>query len=129
RFSGGREINPLITLRAEYKTSDLTAVISVQGPISKPEIKLTSNPNLPQDEILARILFGSAVHQLSALEAVQLGSAVSSLSSGGGGFDVFGKARGLLGLDRLSVGLGGENGEGGNLVTGGKYITKNVYLE
>lgn len=128
RFTGGQDINPLITLRAEYSANNLTAVIAVSGPVSKPEIELTSNPALPQDEILARILFGSSVHQLSALEAVQLGGAISSLSSGGGGFDVFGKARGLLGLDRLSVGLGGENGEN-NMVTGGKYLTKNVYLE
>lgn len=126
RFTGGQEINPLINLRAEYSANNLTAVIAISGPVSKPEIELTSNPALPQDEILARILFGSSVHQLSALEAVQLGGAISSLSSGGG-FDVFGKARGLLGLDRLSVGLG-ENGEN-NMVTGGKYLTKNVYLE
>jgi translocation and assembly module TamB len=49
---------------------------------------------------------------------------VASLA-GGGGFDVIGNLRELAGLDRLSFG-----GEASALtVAGGRYITKNVYLE
>ena len=44
----------------------------------------------------------------------------------GGGFDVIGSLRGLAGLDRLAFG-GGE--ASGLTVSGGKYLTDDVYLE
>ena len=43
-------------------------------------------------------------------------------------FDVFSKARNVLGLDRLTI-EDGEEDVGGRLVTGGKYLSNNIYLE
>lgn len=153
-FIAADKVDPVLNLRAEYAGRDLTAVLLLDGPVSRPAIKLTSTPELPQDEVLARILFGTSVEQLGALEAVQLAAAVASLSGSGGGLDVMDMARSRLGLDRLrfqsgsSTGLGstitGIGGIGqpngtpsstnldrtrGSLVAGGKYITNNIYLE
>ncbi len=127
RFDGADKIDPSMNLKAEFTSADLTAYMAITGTLSKPSLALTSTPSLPQDEILARILFGTSIQQLSALEAVQLASAVSGLASGGG-FDLFGKARSIFGLDRLSVGSD-PSGNGGNIVSGGKYISRKVYLE
>lgn len=127
QFTGGDNIDPHIELVGVYDTVSLTAEIQLIGPLSAPRVTLSSSPAMPEDEIMARILFGTSVHELSAVEAVQLAAAVSSLS-GGGGLDVFSRARSLLGLDRLTV----ENDDqetGGRLVTGGKYLSNNIYLE
>lgn len=84
-------------------------------------------PFLPENEVLARILFGTSVGELTAVEAVQLASAVYSLSNGGGQ-GILGGIRRAIGVDRLSI----ENDNGREYVTtitGGKYLTNNVYVE
>jgi translocation and assembly module TamB len=113
-----------LDLTATREDPSLTAVIRVRGTAAKPEITLTSSPQLPQDEILSQVLFGASASQLSPIEAAQLASALASMT-GGGGFDIIGGLRGLTGLDRLTFG-----GEAGALtVAGGKYLTDDVYLE
>ena len=114
----------LLNLTATREDPSITAMIKVTGSAANPRIALTSEPELPQDEILARVLFGRSVSQLSALEAAQLASGVASLA-GGGGLDIIGNLRELAGLDRLSFG-----GEASNMtIAGGRRLGKNLYLE
>lgn len=129
-FVGGETIDPSLNVTARETVDELQITLQISGTLSSPGLSLSSTPSLPEDEILARILFGESVAGLSALQLVQLASTVGSLS-GGGGFDVIGGARSLLGLDRLNIsaGDGGENGNGGATIAGGKYLTDDVYLE
>lgn len=113
-----------LNLSATREDPALTATIRVTGTAARPEIILSSVPELPQDEILSQVLFGRSASQLSPFEAAQLAAGIASLA-GGGGFDVIGNLRELAGLDRLSF-----SGEASSLtVAGGRYITDNVYLE
>ena len=114
-----------LDLSATRDDPSLTAVVRIRGTAAKPEITLTSVPTLPNDEVLSQVLFGRSASQLSPLEAAQLASALSSLA-GGGGFDVVGNLRTFAGLDRLSLAGGDESGV---TVSGGKYLTDDVYLE
>jgi translocation and assembly module TamB len=113
-----------LDLTATRDDPSLTAVIRIEGTAAKPKITLTSTPVLPNDEVLSQVLFGTSASQLSPLDAAELASAMTSLA-GGSGFDVVGNLRSFAHLDRLS--LGGETT--GAIVSGGKYITDNVYLE
>ncbi len=113
-----------LDLTAERDENGLDARVRITGTAARPDIKLTSIPVLPQDEILARVLFGVSASQLSPFEAAQLASAVTALATGGG-FDVLGNLRQFAGLDRLA--LGGT--AAGASITGGKYLTSNIYLE
>ncbi|MFN3514010.1 MAG: translocation/assembly module TamB domain-containing protein [Phenylobacterium sp.] len=114
-----------LDLTATREDPALTAVVRVRGTAARPEITLTSEPVLPNDEVLSQVLFGRSASQLSALEAAQLASALSALA-GGGGFDVIGNLRSFAGLDRLALAGGDESGV---TVAGGKYLTDDVYLE
>jgi autotransporter translocation and assembly factor TamB len=105
---------------AGYKYS-----VSVVGSISRPEIKLSSDPALPEDEVLSRVLFGRSPSQLSGLEAARLAAALAQLS-GGGGFDLLGGIEQQLGLDRLSV---DQTSSGAAALTTGKYLSDDVYVE
>lgn len=114
-----------LDLAATRDDPTLTAVVRVKGTAAKPEITLSSTPVLPQDEVLSRVLFGVSASQLSPAQGAQLASSLASLQ-GGGGFDVIGNLRQFAGLDRLA--LGGTQASG-TTVSGGKYLTDNVYLE
>jgi translocation and assembly module TamB len=113
-----------LDLTAVREDPTLTAVVRVQGTAAKPEITLTSKPELPQDEVLSQVLFGSSAANLTPIEAAQLASALAALA-GGGGFDVIGNLRSLAGLDRLSF----AESATGMTVAGGKYVTDDVYVE
>ena len=113
-----------LNLTAKRQDATLDAEVHVTGTAARPEIKLTSIPVLPQDEVLAQVLFGSSAAQLTGSQAAELASTLASLS-GGGGFDVLGRLRQFAGLDRLAFG----QGESGTGVSGGKYVSDNVYVE
>jgi translocation and assembly module TamB len=113
-----------LDLTATRDDPSLTAVIRIEGVATKPRITLTSTPVLPPDEVLSQVLFGASASQLSPLDAATLASAAASLA-GGGGLDVTGNLRSFAHLDRLA--LGGDTP--GAIVSGGKYVTNNVYIE
>lgn len=114
-----------LDLSATRDDPSLTAVVKIAGTAAKPEISLTSTPILPNDEVLSQVLFGKSASQLSPLEAAQMASALTALATGGG-FDVIGGLKSLTGLDRIALSGGDATGVS---VSGGKYITDNVYLE
>ncbi|HUO11831.1 MAG TPA: translocation/assembly module TamB domain-containing protein, partial [Caulobacteraceae bacterium] len=114
-----------LDLTASREDPSLTAVIRIEGTAAKPKITLTSTPVLPQDEVLSQVLFGTSTSQLGAGDAAELASAVSTLA-GGSGFDVLGNLKSFAHLDRLAMGSGQQ---GGFAVSGGKYVTDNVYME
>ncbi len=116
-----------LDLTATRDDPTLTAEVRIRGTAARPEISLTSTPSLPNDEVLSQVLFGRTASQLSPIEAAQLASALSSLA-GGGGFDVIGNLRTFAGLDRLAL-AGGDAASGAVSISGGKYLTDNVYLE
>ncbi|MCJ2112459.1 translocation/assembly module TamB domain-containing protein [Methylobacterium sp. E-025] len=103
---GGAIAAPDLDFVAETKATDITARIAVSGPADSPAFAISSDPSLPQDEVLSRLLFKKASGSLSPFQALQLAQAVSQLSGGAGGVDVFEAARKGLGLDSLDVSTG-----------------------
>ncbi|WP_417449983.1 translocation/assembly module TamB domain-containing protein [Kordiimonas sp.] len=127
-FRGGSTIDPDISVTAVHSTPNLEARLQISGPSSAPEFTLTSSPSLPEDEIMARVLLGKSVSDLSAFQLAELVVAMDTLR-GGGSFDVMGKLRRGLGLDTLSFGRIEDDDETATTITGGKYLRKNIYLE
>lgn len=121
----GDPMDAEINLTATRDTADLTAYIRLTGTARDPEVSFTSNPALPEDEILPQVLFGRSVEDLSALEAAQLAASLAALS-GRASLDLVDAARAAAGLDRFNV---REDAAGGFLVAGGIYLTRDVYLE
>ncbi|MEO0464221.1 MAG: translocation/assembly module TamB domain-containing protein [Pseudomonadota bacterium] len=103
RFDVNRPIDPRLDIAAETDTGDYNVTIAIQGNSQAPEITFSSEPQLPEEEILAQLLFGGSVTSLSATDAVQLGAALASLRGGGGGLDPIGQLRQSIGLDQLRI--------------------------
>jgi translocation and assembly module TamB len=128
-FTGSRPPNPRIDIAASADIKDVTVTLNVSGSAYNPQIAFTSSPALPQDEIMARILFGGSVTEISAIQAVQLASSLNALRGGGGGLNPLGKLRSATGFARLRV-LGADQTTGrGTSVAAGFYVGKNIYME
>ncbi|CAO4168688.1 Translocation/assembly module TamB domain-containing protein [Methylorubrum populi] len=122
-FFAGDLAQPDLDFAAETKAADVTARVNVTGSAAQPDFVLSSDPSLPQDEILSRILFKKAAAGLSPFQALQLAQAVAQLSGGAGGPDVFEAARKGLGLDSLDVSTGAS---GGPAVGASRYINDRI---
>ncbi|MFD0938411.1 translocation/assembly module TamB domain-containing protein, partial [Methylobacterium trifolii] len=116
---GGEIAAPDLDFVAETRATDITARIAVSGPANAPSFTVSSDPSLPQDEVLSRLLFKKASGSLSPFQALQLAQAVAQFSGGAGGVDVFESARKGLGLDSLDVSTG---------TTGGPAVGASRYL-
>ncbi len=121
------DADPFVDVSAEHQMQELTAILEITGRASAPSLAVSSTPDLPQDEILSRIFFGTSVASLSPLEAVQLASVVHSFNNGGGQ-GVIGGVRRILGIDRLAIDRAAGR-DYGTTITGGKYLTDNIYVE
>ena len=116
---------PTIYIRATTQTNDITTIVTIEGPAIDPEITLSSSPELPQEEVLAQMLFDQNIQNLSALEAVQLGTAIATLA-GKGGEGVIGRMRKALKLDDLDL---QTDDTGATTLILGKYLSDKTYSE
>lgn len=118
------DFDPTFNLVAETRTEDLTVQVITSGRVTAPVLTLTSLPELPEEEILAQLLFGRALTEISILQAAQMAAAVSTLTGGGGG--LVGSIRENFGLDDLDV---TTSEEGATEVRIGKYLSDRLYTD
>ncbi|WFL78023.1 translocation/assembly module TamB domain-containing protein [Altererythrobacter arenosus] len=127
-FDENVPIDPRLDIEAETEKDGLSVTVNVTGNAQQPEITFASNPALPEEEILSRLLFGSSITNLSATDALQLGSALASLR-GGGGMDPINQLRSSIGLDRLRI-VGADPAlDRGTGVALGKNLGRRFYVE
>jgi translocation and assembly module TamB len=120
------KLDPTLNFVAQSSANNITATLTVTGYADAPKIQLSSSPELPQDEILGRLLFGQSTQQLSPFQLAEVAQAAASFGGVGGG-DPLGAVRRDLGLDRLSV-SGASGTSSGASVEAGKYVAKGVYV-
>ena len=133
-----KKIDPTLDFVAQTQVLDITATVKITGLADSPKIELSSTPDLPQDEIMARLLFGESASQLSALQVVQIGAALSTLTGGGGSsLNPLTRIQKTLGLDRLTVGSDSSTGNTtgttsqqntGYSVQAGRYVSSRVFV-
>ncbi|MEP0945076.1 MAG: translocation/assembly module TamB domain-containing protein [Rhizobiaceae bacterium] len=117
-------LDPELNFVAETIAGEVTAYITVSGPASDIKVSFSSNPELPEDEVLAQIIFGRSIDDLSPSQIIKLASIAAELTGGSSPGLVDGLRRGT-GLDDLDV---VDDGEGETAVKAGKYINDNVYV-
>jgi translocation and assembly module TamB len=119
---------PYLDVLGEARAEEVTAKLHVSGFASAPDVILGSDPEMPSEEILSRMLFGRSVSSITSVQGVRLALAARTLAGEGGGFDVMGNIREVLGVDQLEVRQTGQDIEE-TTISAGKYLKDGVYLE
>jgi len=76
--------SPQTALAAQTSAGDITATITISSPATQPSFVFSSEPELPQEEVLSRMLFSKATGGLSPAQALQVAQVASQFSDGGG---------------------------------------------
>lgn len=128
--------NVIYQLSAEHTRADVQIQAQISGSQEQLTLAFSATPELPEDEIIAFLLFGKTVDSITPSQAIQLASALQQLrpnNGGGSGFDPLGKTRDLIQVDSLTIEsqaeAEGENSTGGVTIGIGKYINDRVYVE
>ena len=116
---------PYVHIVTGIESGGITSSVLIDGEATNPTVSFTSSPDLPQEQVVARLLFDRGLDKISAFQAAQLASAVATLA-GRGGDGVMGALRRKTLLDNLDV---QADGTGNTTVTAGKYLGDKAYSE
>lgn len=122
-FGGG--LIPILDMEATTTSGTTTIIIKIAGFANDPTVSFSSSPSLPQDEILAQLIFGQSMARLSPLQIAQLADAAAQLA-GGRSTSLFEALRSTLGVDDLDISTD-ETGQA--KVSAGKYLNDRTYIE
>lgn len=132
-FAGGGGINPALDILAERAAAGITATVMIKGAVSSPGLTLSSVPQLPQDEVLSRVLFNTSIGQISPVQALQLAQTLAAFT--GSAPDVMSNVRNMVGLDQLTIDSGATTSSGASkgvlgdaTLSGGKYVASGVFV-
>lgn len=126
-FSGGPVDNPGLDLRATRTVDDVVAGARIGGSAKRPELKLFSEPSMPDASVLSYLVFGQAPGANSGSESALLMRAVAALGTGGAS-NLTGGIGKSLGFDQFGFESGGEDGVKGASLMLGKYLTPKLYV-
>jgi len=124
RISLSGTLIPELDFTARAQGRDIDVMISLRGRLDDLALTFSSQPELPQDEVLAFLIFNRSLGELSPLQIAQLASAAAELA-GLTHSSLMGNLRGITGLDELDITTDSEGHTG---VRAGRYIRDNIYL-
>ncbi|KPQ05993.1 MAG: autotransporter translocation and assembly module inner membrane component TamB [Rhodobacteraceae bacterium HLUCCA12] len=116
---------PYVRLVATTDSDGVTTSIILEGEALEPDISFTSVPELPEDEVLARLIFRRALSSLSPFQAAQLAMSVATLTGHSEG-SFLTRTRETLGLDDLDV---TTDEDGNTALRAGRYLSENLYTD
>ncbi|NTJ66090.1 translocation/assembly module TamB [Agrobacterium rhizogenes] len=125
KITFGGDLTPALNMEATSTAGSTTITVDVTGLATDPQIGFSSSPALPQDEVLAQLIFGQSMSKLSAMQIAQLADAASQLA-GGRSTSLFEGLRSHLGVDDLDI---STDSNGQAQVGAGKYLNKRTYIE
>lgn len=102
-LDGGASITPQLNINAETNSGGALIILQIVGTPDNPQLRLTSQPSYPPDEILARLLFGAGRASLTAVEGVRIAYGLRVLQGGDDIFDSLTEWTSFLGGPQLDI--------------------------
>ncbi|WP_029871018.1 translocation/assembly module TamB domain-containing protein [Rhizobium leguminosarum] len=125
RITFAGDMTPALDMEATSASGSTTLTVDVAGLATDPAITFSSSPELPQDEVLAQLIFGQSMSKLSPVQIAQLADAVSQLA-GNRSTSLFEGLRNQLGVDDFDV---STDSKGQTSVSVGRYLNDRTYFE
>ncbi|MBY3028675.1 filamentous hemagglutinin adherence factor [Rhizobium leguminosarum] len=125
RITFAGDMTPALDMEATSASGTTTLTVDVAGLATDPAITFSSSPQLPQDEVLAQLIFGQSMSKLSPVQIAQLADAVSQLA-GNRSTSLFEGLRNQLGVDDFDV---STDSKGQTSVSVGRYLNDRTYFE
>ncbi|MGH7934893.1 MAG: translocation/assembly module TamB domain-containing protein, partial [Candidatus Binataceae bacterium] len=126
-FTGGDQIDPSLDIDAQYKVTGYIIDVLVGGTANKPALKLSSQPELPQADVLALLLFGKTTNALGKGQQATLQQQAATMAAGYAASSIGQAVAQSLGLQALGLEMSGISGTGGTIGFG-HYVTQNTYV-
>jgi translocation and assembly module TamB len=124
-FDGASGFDPQIDAEATSQIGPTLVKLGISGRLSKPLLATTSEPDLPQQEILALILLGRTINPREPGEAGKLGLAASQLGSQFALDQLRSRVGSFLPVDELDT---GTTAEGDPSIEVGKALRDGVFV-
>ncbi len=110
--------------------SGIDVGVDITGTVQRPQVKLTSNPAMPQTQILAWLVMGQPLNQLGSGDLALLQTAAAALLGGEGGPSLTSRVAQAVGLDSISVqsATNDVTGQQESLLTVSKRLSKDLQI-
>lgn len=128
-FTGKPNEMPILDIQATINQRGVKIIADVEGPLDSPKITFSSSPPLPSSSIMALLIFGQQLSELTESQTIELASTMSqelddsSLSSS--------NALANLGIDRFNIikpSATDPTTSDQMAVQFGKYLTKGIVV-
>ncbi|MGD8394361.1 MAG: translocation/assembly module TamB domain-containing protein [Candidatus Eiseniibacteriota bacterium] len=116
--------NPEIDIDATHRVREWTVHVLLTGSAHEPELTFSSEPPLPESDILSLLLFGRTSNDLSEREQLTLADRATNLISGLAAAQLEQALAAQLGLDLLEINASGRDRN----VTVGKYLNQRTMI-
>ncbi|MGD9403392.1 MAG: translocation/assembly module TamB domain-containing protein, partial [bacterium] len=127
-FYGEEEINPSLDLVVTSNIESYKLMIRLGGTLEKPEIELTSEPELTEGDIVSMILFGKPLDSLDEGQGDMLRSRTAEIAVAMGAARLSQSLSGQGGVDVVSLRSARGEGDQGSALVVGKYLTPDLLL-
>lgn len=128
-FLGPPDINPALNLRAKYASGGTEVYLDVRGTLREPVLKLSSNPPLPEQDIISVLVVGRPLNQIGPTQNGASRDAQAAAVAGNviGGYitrELRQSGMDVLGLDVVRV----EPTTQGSRLMVGRYIGEKLFV-
>lgn len=100
----GSALNPALNIRALRKGLPVEAGVDVTGTVANPQVRLVSEPNVPDNEKVSWLVLGRGPDQFATADASLLLSAAGAILGGDGSRNFPRELARGLGFDEFSIG-------------------------
>jgi autotransporter translocation and assembly factor TamB len=125
-FNGSPDINPFLNVAATYEISDYLITIQVDERAREPKLTLSSEPELPQADIVSLLIIGKTTDRLTNSEQKSFSDYTGQIAGGLLASQLEKTVGEPLGLDTIEIEAGDTLGTGSIRV--GRYITQDLFL-
>lgn len=125
-FNGSPDINPFLNVVATYEISDYRITIQVDERAREPRLTLSSEPELPQADIVSLLVIGKTTDRLTNAEQKSFSDYTGQIAGGLLASQLEKTIGEPLGLDTIEIEAGDTLGTGS--ISVGRYVTQDLFL-